>query len=155
VTRGGESRLLAFMASFPSNHARAVILPLPSRAAPRASPRDGRKATDACTVTHERQTRSGTCQQPATGALTCGLAPPAPPKVAVDACAAHAKGDACSFKWEHGETVNGACTAAADGTLACAPACHHELKDEARRTTEPSWPPSLARLRLLPVGSRV
>ena len=86
---------------------------------------DGKTLADSCTVTHEERTRTGTCQQPSGTTLTCVLAPPAPPKVAVDACAANAMGDACSFTWEHGETVNGACTAAADGTLVCAPACHH------------------------------
>lgn len=104
-------------------HATLVCLPAPPPEPPRVAACDGKKSTDACTVTHEERTRSGTCEQVGT-ALTCVLAPPAPPKFAVDACAAHASGDACSFTWEHGETVNGACTAAADGTLVCAPACH-------------------------------
>jgi hypothetical protein len=106
-------------------HSILVCLPMPPPEPPRVAACDSKMAGNACTVSFEDRTRSGTCQQPTGGTLTCVLAPPAPPKVAVDACAAHASGDACSFTWEHGETVNGACTAAADGTLVCAPACHH------------------------------
>jgi hypothetical protein len=100
-----------------------VCLPAPPPEPPRVAACDGKVANDACTVTHEGMTRSGTCQAPTTGPLSCQLAPPAPPQAAVDACTAHAAADACSFTWEHGETVNGACTAASDGTLVCTPAC--------------------------------
>jgi hypothetical protein len=107
-------------------HAIEVCLAAPPPELPRVAACDGKMASDACTVTDEDRTRSGTCQPPTSGTmLTCVLAPPAPPQVAVDACAAHASSDACSFTWEHGETVNGACTADAAGTLVCAPACHH------------------------------
>jgi hypothetical protein len=101
-----------------------VCLPAPPPEPPRLAACDGKASGDACTVTHDDMSRSGTCQTPVGTALICVLAPPVPPQVAVDACVAHASGDACSFAWEHGETVNGACTSAADGTLVCAPACH-------------------------------
>lgn len=50
--------------------------------------------------------------------------PPAPPPAAVEACAALAAADACSFVNAAGVTVDGTCRAAPDatGTLVCAPA---------------------------------
>jgi hypothetical protein len=107
-------------------HALLVCLPMPPPEPPRTAACDGKSNGDGCTVTFDGHSRDGTCQAPASGTgLTCVLSPPKPPQVAVDACSAHAANDACSFTWEHGETVNGACTAAADGTLVCAPACPH------------------------------
>jgi len=106
-------------------HDTLVCLPAPPPEPPRVAACDGKMVDDACMVTFEDRTRSGTCQQPSGSALICVLAPPAPPKVTVDACVAHAAGDACSFTWEDDDTVNGACTPAADGTLVCAPACQH------------------------------
>jgi hypothetical protein len=106
----------------------ACLPPPPPLPPALTDPCTGMAAGDACTVTGHEHTFTGVCTAVPSGLVAClpppPPPPPAPPQAVVDACAAHASGDACSFTWDNGKTVNGACAEATDGTLVCAPACH-------------------------------
>lgn len=107
---------------------------------------DGKNAGDACTVTHEEHTFTGTCAATPRGVLACQppILPP-PPSSAVAACENKMAGDECQVAVrdddddddqgedddglqsvqhegdDDGHTVSGVCRSFASGVVACVP----------------------------------
>ncbi|HSB18676.1 MAG TPA: hypothetical protein VLD85_01575 [Anaeromyxobacteraceae bacterium] len=83
----------------------------------------GMAAGDACTLTSAEggATTAGTCRPTIDGAaVACAPNPPSPPQALVDACTGKASGDSCQATEPDGDTHDGVCVTARDGsTLVC------------------------------------